>query len=66
MEFEYVPRSFRIGAAISVVSLLVLVLPIIGIGMRRRVTGRKSTVPMAARSPLTGIVGGESQYECYR
>ena len=53
VEFEYVPRSFRIGAAISVVSLLVLVVPIIGIGMRRRVTGRKSTVPMAARSPLT-------------
>ena len=63
VEFEYVPRSFRIGAAISVVSLLVLVLPIIGIGMRRRVTGRKSTVPMAARSPLIGVVGGESQYE---
>jgi Bacterial membrane protein YfhO len=48
VEFEYVPHSFRIGAAISMVSLLVLVVPLIGIGMRRRVTSGKSTVPTAA------------------
>jgi hypothetical protein len=53
VEFEYVPRSFRLGAAISVASLLVLVVPIIGIGVWHRVATSKSTVPTAARRPLT-------------
>ena len=51
VEFEYAPRSFRIGAAISVVSLLVLVVPLISAGMRRRVaTGKSSAMPMATVS----------------
>jgi Bacterial membrane protein YfhO len=57
VRFDYAPASFRIGAAISLASLLVLAVPLVAFGARRRrvddVT-RAVAVPQAAefaRSP---------------
>jgi Bacterial membrane protein YfhO len=53
VEFEYAPASFRLGAAISLASLLVLAAPLIVLGMRRRDVSRESKVPVSRRHALT-------------
>ena len=66
VEFVYAPTSFRLGAAISLASLIVLALPLIGLAIPRQLGTRGTGASMCDASSAYFTVRGESQNECSR